>query len=104
MFAKPRQIARPMSDAAKRISGRLSSGMVRHLSAYYASLSQKVRLISSDPGAELVYLPPRWTIDGVLGKWTGSVPVRAASFRESHFTTTCRTEHRSEVLQPFRSF
>src|SRR5262249_13607721 len=69
MFAKPRQIARPMSDAAKRISGRLSSGMVRHLSAYYASLSQKVRLISSDPGAELVYLPPRWTIDGVLGNW-----------------------------------
>ena len=58
-FAKPRQIASPMRDAAQRItppmtaaSGILSSRMVGHLSVQYASLSQKVRWISSVPGAE----------------------------------------------------
>jgi hypothetical protein len=29
-----------------------------------------------------------WTKHGLLGKWTGSVPVRAASFREAHLTST----------------
>lgn len=40
--------------------------MVRHLSACYASLSQKVRLISSDPGAERDYSIPGGTKDGVI--------------------------------------